>query len=105
MGKLKGATFGKLKGLRKVSDELSIQMLDFKKELDEMEFDSKIDGRQLIVWNGALTLTIRFTTKGQTVITRLGNNIQNGHEEKLDLKETYDYVSTKIANFFKSKDT
>lgn len=105
MGKLKGAVFGKLKGQRKVSDELNIQMLDFKKELDEMEFDSKIDGRKLIAWNGSLTITISFTSKGQTVITKLGNNVQNGHEEKLDLKETYNYVSTKIANFLKAKDT
>ena len=105
MGKLAGMTFGKLKGQKNVTDEVQIQILDFQKELVDMEFETKIYGRELISWLGSLTISIRFTTKGNTVITRLGAAIQNGHEEKLDLKETYNYVSTKIANFLKAKDS
>ncbi len=104
MGKLKGMTFGKLKGQRKLSDEMSIVLLDFKKEMEDMEFECKIKGRELIAWLGSLTIMIRFTSTGNTVTTKLGARLQNGHEEKLDLKATYDYVSTKISNFLRDKD-
>ena len=78
-------------------------MLDFQKQLQSLEFDSKIEGKKLIAWLGALSIEIRFTTQGNTVITRYGARIQNGHEEKLDLDATYDYVSTKISNYLREK--
>jgi hypothetical protein len=104
MGKLKGAVFGKLKTQRNVPEDLLVQIIDIEKELADLDFEIKRDGRKLVAWLGSLTLTIRFTKQGNTVITRYGAKIQTGHEEKLDLKETYDYISTKIANFLKEKD-
>ena len=97
-------TYGKLKNQNKISEELSIQMLDFVKELEDMEFETKTNGRELIAWLGALSMTIRFTQAGNTVITRYGAKIVSGHEEKLDLSKTYDYVSSKISNYLKDKD-
>lgn len=105
MGKLKGAVYGKLKSQNKITDDLQVQMLDFEKEFIELDFETRKKGRELTAWQGALSLTIRFTMSGNTVITRKGAAVQNGHEEKLDLKETYDYVSTKISNYYRDKDS
>lgn len=105
MGKLAGMTYGKVKNNDKVPEGLNVEIIDFEKELQEMDFETKRKGRELTAWSGALSIVIRFTVKGNTVTTRYGANVQNGHEEKLEIKETYDYVSTKISNYLKDKDS